>query len=231
MKKLKALLAIGVAVVAFSMLHHKSESHLRNRAVKLNSPHGSCSGEQVKGPSGQNYILTAGHCRVLEDSDGNINVIKEDGTELKRRVIVEDAKSDLLLLEGLPGLEGLDIAEYNYNEQHVRTFTHGRGLKTYKSEGEMIETKRVQILVGPIESKEDEAKCTGEKYARMSYLIWEVCILSVDETFTTAFITPGSSGGMAVDDDGALIGVVSAGGDGFGLLVPLFAIHNFMAGY
>lgn len=232
MSKSKPLCALLIAAVLVPYLAlHKSDSYLRNRAVKLKSPHGSCSGEQVHLKSGADYILTAGHCAALKAADGSITVELENGKEIQRQVIAEDMKSDLLLIQGVPGLRGIDIAAATFPGQEVRTFTHGSGLKTYKTSGELIQEQDVMMMAG-------EGACPIEapKYKSMNIevlpgLSFDVCILAVREVVTSAMVVPGSSGGMVVDSSGDLVGVVSGGDTKFGLLVTIQDINAFLAGY
>lgn len=234
--KIKIAIGVFLAVVLHPILFSSgpSEASLKSRVVKLQSARGSCSGEQVKAPSGVDYILTAAHCRTLADETGSIQVKTEDGRELMRRVIAEDENSDLLLLEGLPGVEGLPIAQAQFPGQKVRTFTHGRGFDTYKTEGVLIQLIHVEI---PLFSMEDGSKerCDLPKHKVVDspriFLPGKTCMMSADEILTTALIVPGSSGGMVVNRAGELIGVVSAGDGTFGLLVTLHDIHDFVDNY
>lgn len=230
-KSNKIKCSILAALIAFSCTH-KSNTYIENRVVKLFSAAGSCTGEQVRAPSGVDYILTAAHCLVLQDDKGYIAVKTEDGKILKRRVIAEDAFSDLLLLEGLPGLRGLDIAFKSSFKQSVRSFTHGRGYDTYETEGVLIQSFHINIqmdpdkcLTGMPKYKTIEASnpWTGEKD--------NLCSMYVLETATTALIVPGSSGGPIVNSLGDLVGVVSAGDSTFGYLVTLDDIHSFINNY
>lgn len=237
MKKSLALLFSGIAIVLaiFKAFDYKSDDYIKARVVKLVNAHGSCSGEQIRAPSGVDYILTAAHCRILEEN-GFIHVIKEDGTELDRRIIQEDSKSDLLLLEGLPNLKGLEIASMLNKSEHIRTFTHGSGLDTYKTEGEVIQQLLVEIPLFVITSEADEAKCLKApkfKLKEFNILFFTVkaCMLSVEEEASTAMTVPGSSGGMVINNDAELVGVVSAGNGQFSLFVTLDDIHAFLAGY
>lgn len=238
--KHKIIAAAIIAVLAFNIAKDafgKSERYLMSRAVKLQGDHNMCSGEAVQAPSGESYILTAAHCKILADKDGLIMVITEDGRSLKRRQIAEDPNSDLLLIEGMPGLKGLSISSKKpHRGEHVRTFTHGGDTKTFKTEGELVDEKSIAIPFAYIGTPAEEAACKSmpkNKVLDMPFIFWtvKVCALQVNELVTTASIIGGSSGGMAVDDSGDLIGVASAAGGGFGYLVPLKDIKKFLGNY
>lgn len=208
-----------------------SDREIMSKVVKLDGNGHSCSGEQVKAASGKDYILSAAHCKVTQQGD-SIEVITEDGKILQRRVIAEDKNSDLLLIEGLPGVSGLPLANSTGRFQAVRTFTHGKGLPTYKTEGRLIGETEVQIMVGPIANGAEEEACKAmPKNKVVGEAEIKFCILSVQEVATTASIVPGSSGGPIVDSDGALLGVASAKDDFFGYLVPLSDIKAFLKNY
>ncbi len=232
----KAIKAFAIACILFmahSLASGRSDSYIRERVVQLTSERGSCSGEQIHTANGGDYILTAAHCRILADKDGTMTVARENGSKLRRRVVAEDGASDLLLLEGLPGLKGLDIASHSRETQEVRTFTHGAALKTYKTEGVLVEDKQINVLIGAIIDDAGQAACEagGAKMKSLDLGFLKACVMSVTETITTAMIVPGSSGGAVVDSSGSLVGVVSAGGDSLGALVRLSDIHAFLAGY
>lgn len=230
-------LLLGSIKFALNSRPH-SEQYIKERAVKINSPNGSCSGTQIKAPTGQNYILTAAHCRVLVDKDGYFNIIKSDHTELKRRFIQESFDTDLLLIEGIPNLEGLDVSDKAILHSRIRTFTSGKGFETYMTEGEVIGYLKIDIIDHIIEAGENTKETCGYKKNRIeNILIWGIfpanaCILSFDTMATTAFIVPGSSGGTIVDRNGSLVGVVSAGDtSGFGYFIPNASILEFIKGY
>lgn len=226
--------AIGLlAVVVWAASAGPSdEQWLRARSVKLVSKDGSCSGQQVHADSGVDYILSAGHCHMLADKNGNIKVLTESGKELLRRVIAEDPQSDLLLIEGLPGLEGIPLAKHSAPNQHIRTFTHGAGLATYKTEGAIIQDMNIKILISPIFRPSDAEECAAvPKQALVDLGFIQACALDITETVASAQIIPGSSGGMAVDDSGALVGVASATDGKMGYFVRLSDIRAFVNSY
>lgn len=239
MKKISKKQRIMSAIAAFVILvsgikcGKPSEASIRSSVVIIRGEKGgSCSGEQVMAPSGESYILTAAHCLPLADSEGNLNVTTEDGRTLKRRVIAEDPASDLALAEGVPGIRPLEIGDSLERFQRVRTFTHGRGYPTYKTEGEVIGNEMVYIVIGSAESVEDEIKCVSKpKFRAMQSFFGKVCVMVIEETAVTAGVVPGSSGGPVVNDNGELVGVVSASDGNFGYLVKLKDIKAFISGY
>lgn len=230
----KALILIG-AVLILMNIHNKSDSWLRNRVVMLSGNDGFCSGEQVRTDKGEDYILSAGHCHELQDKEGNIEVITESGRHIKRKVIAEDQNSDLLLIEGLPNLRGIDIAKSDHRFESIRTFTHGGGMATYETDGHIIQDQHLDIPLFMAEDQDSISRCnmSKEKIESVQIFIFNVqmCMLSVDETITEALIVPGSSGGMIVDRSGDLVGVASASAGSFGSMVRLQDIRKFLANY
>lgn len=227
----KIKLAILAGLIIYTNII-KTDGWIEERAVQLVGNGHSCSGEQVHAPSGADYILTAAHCSILADKYGKITVKTEDGRTLTRRIVAEDAKSDLLLLEGLPNLRGLSIASVSIRKQSVRTFTHGRGFELYQTEGALFGYQRIVIKM------EEELCSLGmSKYhyqdMRDPYFgsIEKVCVMDTIDMGTTALIVPGSSGGPVVNLYGDLVGVVSAGDGTFGFLVSLKDIKAFVNNY
>lgn len=230
------LIGLSVIIAAvFWLFVTPSDNYFRDRAVKLHGVNdiGSCSGEQVEAASGQTYILTAAHCLGLADESGSINVETEEGRFIKRKVVAEDIYADLLLLDGLPGVSGLKVADAAPRGAHLRTFTSGRGFKTYETQGSLIAYKFIVVPLKLIGNEKDYNVCLSmPKYSIFPYAYgFNVCALSVDEVAITATIVPGSSGGMVIDDSGSLVGVVSASDGTFGYIVPLPAIRKFLSNY
>lgn len=205
------------------------------QVVKLESGRGSCSGEQVKAKSGITYILTAAHCKVLEEN-GSITVRAADGRVLQRRIVEVDKHSDLMLLEGVPGLEGLEIAAQSFARDDIETYTHGSGYPAYKTEGTLIGNVEIEFPIDVIFTAEDEAKCSGSDILKIEEVNTifgpiKACMFKAIETATTALIVPGSSGGAVVNKRHELVGVVSAGSEKFGFLVRLQDIRTFLSNY
>lgn len=204
---------------------------------KLVGNNHACSGVQVHAGSGQDYLLTAGHCNVLADDNGSIGVILDNGDHLQRRIIEEDANSDLLLLEGVPNLHGVEVSKALEPSAHITAFTHRKGMATSKSEGAVIESQRVAAPVSEISSEGDEEACLSklkQSVVAVDFLgvvTIKFCVLVVDENVTTLPISPGSSGGMVVNENGDLVGIVSMGDGEFSYIVLLKDIQAFIKAY
>lgn len=223
-------------------LTYKTETFIRSKVVSLEGPsnHYFCSGTQIKAPSGKNYILSASHCLALAEN-GIINAKDDLGNFIPRRVIEEDKNSDLLLIEALPNLEGLDVAKTEpHLQDQFRAFTHGKRFETFKSVGEYIEQDKVIIPAFVIENKNDVDKCKSmSKYAEVHDIMnfgpitvdVAYCALNIESYFSQMIIAGGSSGGCVVNDDGDLTAVVYAGDTTFAFLVPLSSIQKFIKSY
>lgn len=235
----KAILALIIAVGLYIHCQPPSEQDIRASVVRIDGAHGMCTGEQVMAPSGQSYILTAAHCRILANDGTNFKITTEDGRKLERKFIEEDPMADILLIEGVPGLPALEIAPITrIKGQHVRTFTHGGAVGTHKTEGELIEHREIHVPLYAITDELSRAACTVmpknhiEAYIDMfSDAPQDICVADLRSTITTAVIIPGSSGGPIVDDVGRLVGVASATDQQFGYLVPLDDIQSFLKNY
>lgn len=233
----KVIIAIILACICFHMVHatRHNEQWLRSRVVRLISKEGMCSGEQVKAPSGENYIITAGHCALLAH-DGYITAQLDDGSRLERRVIAEDAKSDLLLLEGLPKLDGIAVADRVREGDKVFSLTHGGNWDTYRTDGVVGETHTIDIGAFFIDSEESLSRCESSPKFKVDeevtfFGVMRICVLHVEETNLTARIQPGSSGGLIANQDGQLVGVVSAGSAATGFMVTLDDVKDLLKAY
>jgi hypothetical protein len=134
---MKQFVACLLIVCTLSSCGHK---YTQNASiVMLKSSLGAqCTGFQVKAPSRQEYLVTAGHCADLADAVNSIWVIMDNGAVIKRRVIAVDLKADITLMEPVPGLPALEVAGASYPGESLIILGHGYGLPTWEVDCHLI---------------------------------------------------------------------------------------------
>jgi hypothetical protein len=213
-----------------------SDAYTVDQTVQILGNGHSCSGSIVQLPSGNLATLTAGHCKVLLDSNGSALVTMEDGRASMRHIIAEDGSSDLLLLEAPPNVKGLHIAKVSHNRQKIHLYSHRLGMKTSESFGSLIQDMQIQVQTADINSPEDEKACTTTPKSKVVeqntfFGSYKMCVLDVNETVSDAPVSPGSSGSAVLSLDNQVVGVTSASGEGMSFFVPLKDIQRFLANY
>jgi S1-C subfamily serine protease len=238
-KPLIAILLASLSLVVSSALYldkrpelsRSKELYVRDHVVQLTSPRGSCSGVQVRVPSGRDYILTASHCKTLIQ-DGSIYAAFDGERPIPRRVVEDSRESDLMLLEALPGRTGLVVASGLSRLERITALTHALGLPTRLDEGEFLLDVEIQIPVGPIETEDQMTACVAQpKYKALDTWMGGLCVMQVTETISSIHIEPGSSGGPAVNTSGELVGIASAGNQSMSAWVTLKDVKQFLAAY
>lgn len=204
-------------------------------AVQLRSPsgRGSCSGVQVQAPSGDLFVLSAGHCRPLAEN-GIILVSAQGKKPVPRMVIEESDKYDLMLIEALQNVPGVQVGRDPRSREPLYSVTHARGLKAQEGKGHAIQDIEVELLDHVIDSSNPN-DCTAPKYRKkkIDMFFWEIeaCMLVVNGTISdVSGIKPGSSGGPIFSRDGRLAGIVSGGGDGYTVSVLPSSVAEFLTG-
>jgi S1-C subfamily serine protease len=78
--------------------------------IKDNPKSGGGTGFAIQAPSGASYILTNDHvCNVSKDKQ-TVLVQNESGLNMRRRILARADFTDLCLIEGIPGVEGLKLS-------------------------------------------------------------------------------------------------------------------------
>lgn len=219
---------------------------------------GGGTGFAIKAPSGASYILTNDHVCAVSSDKQTVLVSDDDDNMMRRRIIAHDEYSDLCLIEGLPGVEGLEVATFNPSlGENVTVVGHPRLFPLTVSKGEMIGKEDVDIFEGPIAVMNpntgeweqipvdrggvDPKQCMMAKHSqpvidlqffwlkiRVKFCVWTV----KDAYMTTAVIHGGNSGSPVVNFWGNVTSVAFAADDtNWGRMVPLKDIKRFLKHY
>jgi hypothetical protein len=219
---------------------------------------GGGTGFAVKAPSGASYILTNDHvCGVSKDGE-SVLVTDENGDSIRRRIIAHDGNSDLCLIEGLPGIDGLALASRSPGKGETMTVIgHPQLMPLSLSGGEAVGAEDVSIIQGPIAVQNPESgkwenvdpekggipadKCAMAKHSQvdvdypMFFITIKVkmCVATVQGAYiTSAIVWPGSSGSPIVNFFSQVEAVVFATDDThWAKAVPLSDIKDFLKSY
>jgi S1-C subfamily serine protease len=226
--KLKVLSLTAIALTFIVMAAKAPEVHgffLRSRVgnktymIKKTPNGGGGSGFAVRAKSGTTYIVTNAHvCEALLDNGetGEVLVETPDGEFMKRRVLEVSGKSDLCLIEGLPGVTGLSLGSRPTVGQIVAAVGHPALLPTTISRGEIVGAEDVRIPIGLISSQEEADRCLTKPKREIGVMfVWffpvNVCVDVTKEAYiTNAVIQGGSSGSPVVNFWGNVVGVAFA---------------------
>lgn len=246
--------SLGILVIKAPELHGhylRYEVGSRTYMIKGTPEGGGGSGFQVKAASGQSYIVTNSHvCEgALEQSPDKtaLLVMKDDGTSLRRRIIENSDFTDLCLLEGMPGVDGLKLGDEPGLGETAYVVGHPRLRPLSVSSGQAVGRSDVKILayilpgnpfidlLAPELTK--DAKCDLPK----NELITEdtpigpvkLCINATRSAYmTTIVIHPGNSGSPMVDMWGNVEGVAFASdGTTWAYSVSLSDLRKFLSRY
>lgn len=223
---------IGIPLLVFTLfcsinLYNKStDNFIRNQVLKLYDNRGSCTGVQIIAPSGKFYVLTAGHCSVLVHNN-KVMAEDEQGRKLELSFIEEDATSDLMLLSS-PIESGVKIAFGAGKHDSVHSITHGKGMPSYRTDGELLATDITSFTLFAITSRADFLKCQGPKYKIGFEGFQTVCKIESFQTVSNTSIIPGSSGGPLLNVWGSLVGIASTRGEFFCTFASLADIKSFL---
>jgi len=219
---------------------------------------GGGTGFAVKAKSGTTYIISNAHVCSVSPDGYHVLVSNDEGKHIWRRIIKISDKSDLCLIQGIPGVEGLSLGSKPAIGQIVAAVGHPSLMPITLSRGEIIAPRDVRILKGIIIDPNDPNDQIVSLWIPPIYTIspkecmqpkneivkdkmnWFFVVLEVkiclDVTrgayHTNILIQPGSSGSPVVNFWGNVVGVMFAADRyNWGIAVSHKDLKEFLSHY
>lgn len=203
-----------------------------SKIVMIMGEDGGGTGFHINLPSGDVAILTNSHICDMQ-KEGVLQVrLNDQNRYVPRRVIESYSKHDLCLVEGLTGVEGIDLADKTLSPgEVVRLIGYPRLTPLTVSTGEFLAYTNIQILdmatrvaVPTQTPMADLLPDGGMTFELKEYRAGHISNISY----------PGNSGSPVVDFSGDVVGVLFAGNRYIitvGYVVPLDTIREFISVY
>lgn len=219
---------------------------------------GGGTGFSIKAKSGISYIVTNAHVCELSEDGQNVLIISDSGRYLRRRILQISDHSDLCLIEGIPGVEGLSMGSEPRIGDVVTSVGHPSSMPITLSKGEIIGTSTIKIPVGIIIDQNDPESNTVKFFIREARFLspemctkpkHEVTVQTVNLIFlyvrlvtclevtvgaykTNILIRPGNSGSPVVDFWGNVVGIVFASDNyNWGSVVSYRDLEKFLSNF
>jgi S1-C subfamily serine protease len=256
-KKTLVLLVFGacaaVAALELPKIHANAiRDTVGKKSYRITQPGvGWGTGFAVRAPSGQSYILTNDHVCEMSLDQKTLLVVDDTENFIPRRIIQRADFTDLCLLEGMPGVEGLSLASNEpQNGDILAAIGHPATYLVTMTRGEFIMKKDVSFFIGSIWEKWEDGLRQGtitkeqcslpkNKIVRITEMtFWgkveaEICTIVTKNAYHTSILSqPGSSGSPVVNFWGNVVGVLFAGDRaGWSILVSLKDVKKFLKMY
>lgn len=241
------MLAIAYVGVSAPEVHSDYlRSKVGSRVFRLRGTYdgrGGGTGFAIKGPSGSSYIMTNDH--VCNASKDGLTMFVQDptGAGIPRLILERSVYTDLCLLEGMPGVEGLEVGAEPKVGSTLTVVGHPRLMPLTVAKGQFIGKETVTVLLGLVS---DKLLCDQPKHKKIALITilfgveplpgydgpFACAEVIQDSYMSNAVIQPGNSGSPVVDFWGKVTSVAFAGdGLGWGIMVSNADLKHFLTKY
>jgi len=224
MKKLALTLIPLNMIMILYLIYPVIRLEMRKKAlprsvVKVSDEMGTGTGGIIS-YKGQRYVLSNSHVCHKK----SYKTISFDGLRVgKLKVLRRDPERDLCLLEAPDGLKALRLAQEYHLGERIVSGGYPKAQGPVVVTGILFYEDFVEILAG--------ITIPGERCPRGTIRdrsLPFLCFWQGDLIISTMFVAPGQSGSPVVNMDGELVAVVVASQGGFGALIPLETVREFL---
>lgn len=236
---LELALGVGISLLAAAFVMLSPQIHddyirvvTKPKIGKLTNMQQNSGGTAflVNTPSGKTFTLTNAHVCELGKQNGNGDmVLNLNGSVSVQHVIQVYSESDLCLVTAPPHKSGLKVSRFAREGQNVN-LTGFPFLQPYTMlKGHISGRMAIQVLVGyDVPCEGTGFKIVPSEGVQAAFGIRFACIRELEANPLDLNSLPGNSGSPVVDDYGDVVGVLFAGGEGRGYMVPLDMIQDFL---
>ena len=188
------------------------------------------TGFLAKMPSGRTLMVSNRHvCEVAENGLIAAHYPDNPSRSTVIKVIESSSVTDLCLLEGIPGIEGMPVAKFYNPKKRIAVVGHPRLQPATFTEGYAYSRETVKAME-PVSAKECKQKI--ESIDTLFGPI-PVCVEELEAWKSTVVILPGSSGSPVFNAEAEIVGVMFAGEEEthWGIFVPIEDLKAFISIY
>lgn len=246
-RNVSRLLAFTILALTIGMntsdLHEKSLLSFRGSyVVRITNKAGTSGGTgfHIDAPTGQTYIMTNAHVCGLGKDTKTVFVARDAfDRKIERRIIEVSEKTDLCLVEALPGESGLKLSWSEPTLQEtLYIIGHPLLYPLTLSKGRVIEKIQDETVLDHImDENEPDSSCALPKNQIRTFNGFfgpvKACLIVIPAYVMNAQILPGNSGSPVFNKYGRVVAVVFAGDGrgGFGACVTHEDIVDFLKYY
>lgn len=201
--------------------------------VKITDPTNGSSGGTgfaVQAASGATYIMSNAHvCQV--EKDGYVK-LQQDTLSMRGRIVAVSEHTDLCLIQASPKFKGLKLAAYYFVGEDVAVLGHPWLNPLTLAQGK-LRGRGIEMISYCANTKALFRTMEFGDFDRLN------CLRGVESLISDVPVFPGNSGSAVVNTEGAVVGVVFAGGFSMGfdgiaftsLFIPLDRVREFLSDY